>query len=404
LGKEIHYNILQAIVSGLEQIFLEHKYADKVIEKLLKSNSKWGSRDRKTIAESIYNIVRFKRLHQFIYDSSDKKTNQFWHFVASNFISKGVPLPAFKELQKVDIKYVLNQNNLAQELFEIKESYPDWMIELLSNEMGLQNAQRELLAMNQEASVVLRANLLKVSRDDLYMALKQKNIETIIYDSYPDALVLSNRQNVFQLDEFKNGLFEVQDAGSQLIAPFLNVKPGMRVIDACAGAGGKTLHLATQMQNKGKLLALDTEPWKLEELKKRAKRAGVFNVETKWIENSKTIKRLENKADRLLLDVPCSGLGVIKRNPDAKWKLSEDFIKNIKLTQQSIIGNYSSMLKKGGEMVYATCSLLPSENKNQVQHFLESNQHKFQLLDEKTMLPSNGFDGFYMARMIKINE
>jgi 16S rRNA (cytosine967-C5)-methyltransferase len=219
---------------------------------------------------------------------------------------------------------------------------------------------------------------------------------------FPDALLLEERQNIFTRQQFKDGLFEVQDGGSQLIAPFLQVKPGMRVIDACAGAGGKTLHLAALMQNKGRIIALDTEEWKLDELKKRGRRAGVANVETRLIESSKTIKRLENSADRLLLDVPCSGLGVLKRNPDAKWKMSLDFIEQVKELQQRILADYCSMIKTGGEMVYSTCSLFPSENEKQVETFLKNQPQHFELLEQKTVLPSAGFDGFYMARLKRL--
>lgn len=171
----------------------------------------------------------------------------------------------------------------------------------------------------------------------------------------------------------------------------------MRVIDACAGGGGKTLHLAALMQNKGKVLALDTVDWKLDELKKRAKRAGVGNIETRVIESSKSIKRLHESADRLLLDVPCSGLGVLRRNPDAKWKLSEKFLGEVRETQRKIVNDYSPMLKPGGLMVYSTCSILPSENEKQVESFINAHAGAYELLEQKHILPSEGFDGFYMA-------
>jgi 16S rRNA (cytosine967-C5)-methyltransferase len=259
----------------------------------------------------------------------------------------------------------------------------------------------ELQALNEEASVVLRVNTLKTTTDELREQLEEEDIFTEVSKEYPDALLLEQRQNIFTRQQFKDGLFEVQDAGSQLIAPFLNVEPGQRVIDACAGGGGKTLHLAALMQNKGRIIALDTEEWKLEELKKRARRAGASNmIETRVIESSKTTKRLENSADRLLLDVPCSGLGVLKRNPDAKWKLTNEAIENVKVTQQKILNDYSSMLKKGGLMVYSTCSILPSENEKQVENFLKEKK-EFQLVRERMVYPSQGFDGFYMALLKK---
>jgi 16S rRNA (cytosine967-C5)-methyltransferase len=218
-------------------------------------------------------------------------------------------------------------------------------------------------------------------------------------EDFPDAIVLAERQNIFTSPAFKGGFFEVQDAGSQVISTFLRIAPGLRVIDACAGAGGKTLHLASLMRNKGRIVAMDTEQWKLDELQKRARRAGVSNIETRLIESGKTIKRLAGSADRLLLDVPCSGLGVLKRNPDAKWKLSVAFIEKIKELQQHILNDYCDMLKVGGLMVYSTCSILPSENELQVQQFLAAKNGAFQLLEEKHILPSQGFDGFYMALM-----
>jgi 16S rRNA (cytosine967-C5)-methyltransferase len=219
---------------------------------------------------------------------------------------------------------------------------------------------------------------------------------------YPDALLLNERRNVFRTKAFGQGFFEVQDASSQLVAPFLQAEPGMRVIDACAGAGGKSLHLAAIMKNKGKIIALDTEQWKLKELRRRAKRNGVDIIEARDISSSKVIKRLHDKADRLLLDVPCSGLGVLKRNPDAKWKLQPEYIDNLKNIQANILSEYSAMLKPDGIMVYATCSILPGENQMQVERFLSENNNRFSLLEQKFISPAeSGFDGFYMARIIR---
>ena len=240
-----------------------------------------------------------------------------------------------------------------------------------------------------------------MKKEELQAMFNQRGWDASTTNLAPDALVLGHRGNVFVSPMFKNGFFEVQDAGSQCIAPFLRVKPGMRVIDACAGAGGKTLHLAALMQNKGSIIPLDTEAWKLEELRRRTRRNGIHIVQTRPIESSKTIKRLHHSADRLLLDVPCSGLGVLRRNPDAKWKLSPEFIENVKVTQAKILREYSDMLRPGGLMVYATCSILPSENEEQVQRFLAENKD-YKLLEERKISPANdGSDGFYMALLEK---
>lgn len=385
----------QAVIDALDEIFEGDRYADKVIEKVLKTNPKWGARDRRFIAETTYNIVRWYRLLEEI---SGAKKNDFWTIFATWMHLQKVELPGWSEFSDLDFDQFNERLRNANAVRKIRESIPDWMDQLGEKELG-GVWEKEIHALNEEARVVLRANRLRITRRDLQKVLNDEGVKTESLSISPDALVLEQRQNVFQLQSFKEGLFELQDAGSQLIAPFLDVEPGMRVIDACAGAGGKTLHLAALMHNKGRILAMDTEEWKLEELKKRARRSGAGNIETRTIESSKTIKRLEKTADRLLLDVPCSGLGVLRRNPDAKWKLSEEFINRIKVTQQSIISDYSRVVKNGGVMVYSTCSLLPSENEDQVKTFLSSGKGEFELIEEKKVLPSEGFDGFYMARL-----
>lgn len=393
---KIYRNLSEAVIHGLELIFEEGKYADKVIEKILKSNPKWGARDRRFIAETIYDIVRWYRLFSTV---SQAQTGEYWKLLGTWCLWNNIDPPAWEEF------YGLGQNKFdaAYEAISkdrrIVESIPDWLDTLGEKELG-SAWSRELHALNEEAKVVLRVNTLKINRAELQHQLADEEIETHAPEEFPDALLLDERQNIFTRQQFRDGFFEVQDAGSQLIAPFLKVAPGMRVIDACAGAGGKTLHIASLLQNKGKIIAMDTEGWKLDELKKRARRAGATNIEPRLIDSSKVIKRLAGSADRLLLDVPCSGIGVIKRNPDAKWKLTRDFIEEVKVTQQKILNDYSVMVKPGGAMVYATCSIFPSENEKQVASFIES-QNEFTLVDQKSILPSEGFDGFYMAYLVK---
>ncbi len=396
---KIYRNLSAAVVEGLHEIFVNKKYADKVIEKILKSNPKWGARDRRFIAETTYDIVRWYRLFKEI---SELEEEDFWKLLGVWCLWNNTEFPDWEEFEGLNRKKIEAGYDQAQSTRKIRESIPDWLDELGEKELG-PDWDKELTALNEEAKVVLRVNTLKVDRKSLLKQLEEEEISTEAPAQFPDALILEQRQNIFTRQQFKDGLFEVQDAGSQLIAPFLKVEPGHRVVDACAGGGGKTLHLASLMQNKGRIIALDTEAWKLEELKKRARRAGAGNIETRVIESSKTIKRLENSADRLLLDVPCSGLGVIRRNPDAKWKLSLDFIDRVKELQQHILTDYSTMVKPGGLMVYSTCSLLPAENERQVQTFLESHKEKFELLEQKWIKPSEGFDGFYMALLKRKN-
>jgi 16S rRNA (cytosine967-C5)-methyltransferase len=320
----------------------------------------------------------------------------FWFITAVWLVLKKIEIPDWQEFKHVDPVSILNHYEALRADLPLFQSYPDWLWQLGTQELGKEAWEKEAEAMNRQAPVFLRANTLKTSRLKLQETLQKDGIETQEVPGFENALQLVKRENVFQNKWFKEGWFEVQDAGSQGISEFLAPKPGELVIDACAGAGGKSLHLAALMKNKGKIISMDVEAFKLEELKKRTRRAGAFNVETRLIEAGKTIAALSGRADRLLLDVPCSGLGVLKRNPDAKWKLSLEVVERTKAIQQTILKDYTSMLKPGGIAVYSTCSILPSENRKQVDTFLNSHPN-FELIEDKTIFPSQGFDGFYMA-------
>lgn len=400
---KFHLNLINAVCSCVKQIFDENKYADKALEKLLKSDKRWGARDRAFIAENTYDIVRYWRLITTVTGLENRDLNEqnMYTLFGAWHVLKGIELPRWTEFGNVDAKKILHTYNQLKTQRKIIQSIPDWLDEMAMNELG-KFWNKELEALNQTAPLVIRANTLKTSKNELRKSFIEKKIETESVSGVKDALLLKERQNIFITDEFKNGLFEVQDSGSQLVADFLQVEPGMKVVDACAGAGGKSLHLSALLENKGKITSLDTEQWKLDELKKRARRAGACNIETRLIEGSKTIKKLQNTADRLLLDVPCSGLGVLRRNPDAKWKLKPDFIFRVMQQQKEILVNYSKILKSGGKMVYATCSILPRENTLQVQEFLNTHP-EFILEEEKKIFTSEtGFDGFYMARIRKV--
>jgi 16S rRNA (cytosine967-C5)-methyltransferase len=391
-----HRPLIEAIAQNLKIIFTDGKYADRVIETCLKKNVKWGARDRRFVAENTYNIVRNYRL---LYESAGTKTP--WMVVAANFIIHDFPLPDWKEFAGITPKLILKNYQEKQNIFAVAESIPDWLDELGRKELG-EIWEREVHALNQEAKVVLRANTLKTTAKELQSKLAEQEIQVELYPKVPETLILNKRQPVFFTQEFKNGLFELQDVSSQKVAHFMQLDENMRVTDACAGAGGKSLHIAALMKNKGKIISMDVEEFKLTELKKRAARAGVHNIEVKTID-TKTIKRLESSSDRVLLDVPCSGLGVLRRNPDTKWKLTPESIESVKKVQQKILNDYSSMVKPGGKLIYVTCSILPSENSEQVKKFLEAHP-EFTFEEEKTILPSEGFDGFYMCRMVRGNN
>ncbi len=394
---KLYKNLVNSVAITLQEIFIKNRYADKALEKIFKQNPQWGSRDRRFIAEAVYDIVRNYRLYAELAESK----NNFWFITAVWLILKEIEIPDWQEFKHLDIKYILQKKEHLKSNIVISESYPDWLWELGNAELGEEVWKREALAMNQQAPVFLRVNTLKTDIQKLTESLRADKIETVPVPSVSDALQLLKRENVFQNRLFKEGWFEVQDAGSQMIGEFLNPSPSDVVIDACAGAGGKSLHIAALMKNKGKVISLDVEDWKLEELKKRARRAGAFNIETRVIAGETTILSLANKADKLLLDVPCSGLGVLKRNPDAKWKLTSEIIEKTKVLQSRILNDYAKIVRKNGHLVYSTCSILPSENEEQVKNFLAQNS-EFRKIKDQTLLPSAGYDGFYMCLLQRL--
>lgn len=396
----LHRNLCFATVDGLLLIFNEGNYADKVVQQLLKRDKRWGSRDRGFVAETTYDIVRWKRLYAEIANVKEPfSRDDIWRLFAVWATLKGIKLPDWKYFENTPTRKIKGRFDEFSKIRKIKESFPDWIDELAAKELGENVWNKEAAALNEQADVILRTNTLKTTKEKLKSELFDLDFDTEEIKGYLEALKLKERANVFTTDAFKKGWFEVQDASSQLVAEFLDVKSGMKVVDTCAGAGGKTLHIAALMENKGQVIAMDIYENKLRELKRRAKRAGAHNIEMRTIDSTKPIKKLYDKADRVLIDAPCSGLGVLRRNPDAKWKLEASFLDRIKNTQREILSSYSRMVKPGGKLVYATCSILPSENQEQVKHFLTSESGKdFTFVKEKKILShESGFDGFYMA-------
>ena len=399
----LHRNLVYAVIDSLRDVFNEGVYADKAVEKALKRDKRWGSRDRKFVAETIYEIVRWKRLYAEIAEVKEPFDRpNLWRLFSVWCVLKGIALPEWNQIEPTPTRRIKGRFDELSRIRKFRESIPDWMDEVGVNELGEEVWTKELATLNKQASVILRTNTLKITRENLQKQLHSENIVTELVSEHPDALELPERANVFRTEAFKKGFFEVQDASSQLVAAYLDVQPGMKVIDTCAGAGGKTLHLASLMENKGQLIAMDIYESKLKKLKIRARRNGVHNIDSKVIDSTKPIKKLYDKADRVLIDAPCSGIGVLRRNPDAKWKLQPEFLDEIRKTQQSILSDYSKMVKVGGKLVYATCSVLPSENQDQVHKFLADNSLFKFVSDQKVMASESGYDGFYMALLERV--
>lgn len=397
-----HRPLLLSIGQTLHAIFNNRQFADKSIEKLFKSKPKWGSRDRKFVAESIYEVVRFYRRYAFLQNLKEAYTEfdflTLWGVYA--YEKWGVD-----SVLGVDFSLVTYQAQLAKlsnQSLAIQHSWPDHLADYFAQQLG---ARWPLISknLNQLAPVDVRVNTLKITRSSLQQLLQD---ETILSSEVGEVgLTLQERKNVFATNSFKQGFFEVQDRASQQIALLMDPAPGEQVCDACAGAGGKSLHLATLMQNKGRIVSMDIHQWKLDELKKRSKRNGISIIDTRVIDTTKVVKRQAERFDKVLLDVPCTGSGVIRRNPDTKYKLSIERIQELLKIQQDILRVYANMVKPGGYLVYATCSVLPVENEQQVKIFLDSHLDSWKLVKEWNNDPSdkNG-DGFFAAKLQRLKK
>lgn len=401
---KLHRNLVFAVIDALNLVFNENEYADKVVQKVLRFDKRWGARDRGFIAETTYEMVRYKRLYTEIAEiKAPYSRPDLFRMWAVWAVLKGIKLPDWKQIEPTPERRIKGRFDELSQIRKYREAIPDWIDELGEKALGEKLWTEEIAKLNEPAEVILRTNTLRTTKEELRKALLDENIVAEPIRGYSSALKLVERANVFVTEAFKKGMFEVQDASSQLVAEFLDVEPGQRVVDTCAGAGGKSLHLAALMENKGQLISMDIYGSKLKELKRRARRNGAHNIEVREIESSKVYKKLYGSADRVLIDAPCTGLGVLRRNPDSKWKMQPEFLAKIVKTQQEILRNYSKIVKPGGKMVYATCSILPQENGDQVKSFLSSDEGKdFKLVrDKKIYASKSGYDGFFMALLEK---
>ncbi len=405
----VYRNTAEAIISALYDVFVDGQYVNYIVPKVLKSNKKWGSKDRRFVAEAIYEITRFWNFHQYsAQQETVEEKEQIWPILASYLVVKNNSLPDWKEFTSCSIDEIIQRQNKAQSIFVLQQSLPDWLHELGINQLGQEVWENEVIAQNQEADVVLRINSLAFPSNTIEErkaivsnSLAELGVTTKSIENYPDALQLIERKSIVQSKAYKQGWIEIQDANSQLVAPFCHPKENQIIIDACTGAGGKSLHLAAVVNNDADIYSLDVNPLKIEELEKRLLRANATCIEAGLVVDFSLIDYAK-QADVVLIDAPCSGIGTMKHEADKKWKLTPEFMEEITKLQQQVLLTYSPLVKPGGILVYATCSIFPMENQMVVQDFLQSKLGaNFQLDEEQTVLPSKtGFDGFYMARMI----
>lgn len=353
----------------LNSFLSSNKPLDLSLSHYFRSNKNLGASDRREIGETLYGILRWKSLID--------------HFA---------PLDPIAFYRAIDWDRILKDKAVPP---AAKLGLPEFLYTRFKTHFGEEKTEELGRILNEQAPTTLRVNLLKISREELLQKLAQK------FSCSPCSLSkagiqVHKREPLFALPEFKEGLFEIQDEGSQLISQLMEAKPGDCVLDYCSGSGGKTLGFAPSMQGKGQIYLHDIRPSALLEARKRLKRAGVQNAQC-LLPDHVQLKKLIGKCDWVLIDVPCSGTGTLRRNPDQKWKIDAPLIEKFILEQREIAKKVIPYLKGSGRLVYATCSLLPEENQSQVDYFL---QHLPLRLDkEPLLLPpvSRGMDGFFCA-------
>jgi len=373
--------LIDTITDIVHDVFHEDMFADRAIERFFRQNRITDDTLRETIAEGVYQILRLGGYIKEVNKSDDiKEMTEFW----------------YKNRDLLNA-LVANENNIPLPKGTI--SVNEWMDAFASQQLG-ENYELIFSSFVKKPTMYLRTNSLVTTSEKL---IEQLNSEDIIAEKVTeDTLKVPSVKGLFRTKAYTNGQFEVQDFASQKVTEFCDVQSGMRIIDACAGAGGKSLHLAAIMKNKGRILALDIYEDKLEDLKIRARRAKASIIEPRLITSSKTIKRLDSSADRVLLDAPCSGSGVYRRNPDAKWRLTEESINSLIKTQDDILARYSRMTKTGGYLIYAVCSVFPCEGEDRVRNFISSKNGEYELIEEKRYSPIENCDGFYMAKIKRL--
>lgn len=330
-----------------------------------------GSKDRKYIAEKIYKLVRWLGLIDYFCPSSHTWADRC------------------KALEQIDLQKSAADPTIPA---HVRASFPRALFGLLVEAYGEEEALKICLICNTPAPTTVRVNPLKTTRAELMAKLGKFNLAKT--ELSPWGIQFEEKVNFNELQEFKQGLFEVQDEGSQLLADLIDAKPGEQVLDFCAGAGGKTLAFAHKLKGKGQIYLHDIRDKPLVEAKKRLKRAGIENGQTLSF-NSPQKKELKGKMDWVLVDVPCSGTGTLRRNPDIKWKFSSEMLGRIIEEQRAIFSEALTYLAPQGKIVYATCSILPQENEQQIEFFKQTHGLKVNDLPFKSLPTDGGMDGFF---------
>ncbi len=384
--------VRMAVMEIYEQVRREGARADQSLQRVLRREKRLRSVERRAVSDAVYGLLRLQgRVDHLLgralltRKSSMEKlatpTQHLLRYAAYLIVGDQQSAASAAGLAGLEVAPYLWALELVAQPAELgvpdgdpsdalaaETSLPRWLAKLWSEQLGAPETRKLAAAINQRAPLTVRANLLKNTRDELIRTLAAEDARVEPTKLSPWGVTFTGRTNVFALKAFKAGLFEVQDEGSQLIALACGARPGQIVVDACAGAGGKTLALAMEMHNKGRLVACDRDARRLVEMKQRARRAGVHNCESRGVPEGAIgearIDDLAGQADVVLIDAPCSGLGALRRNPDARWRLNLDEVNIFPPRQREILDRYVRLVKPGGRLVYATCSINRGENQD----------------------------------------
>jgi 16S rRNA (cytosine967-C5)-methyltransferase len=402
--------VTQACLEAFGAVHREGRLADRALESTLRKRAQLYANERRAVAERTYALLRRLRTVDFLLDRArpgfpalPASRQDLLRFAASRVFHGESPATVHRHLgldaQDGEALGRMPEAAAALEALPRAERYPlaaslpAELAGLLLREFG-EEAEVAAEAMNERAPLCVRVNTLKTTREALQARLLAEGVSAAPTPRSPLGLVLDGRINAFSLPSFREGLFEVQDEGSQLLGMLVDPPP-TRVVDACAGAGGKTLQLAAEMKNRGELFALDVEEGRLEELKRRARRAGVHNVRARIIPKDDTaleaLKDLLGRADRVLVDAPCSGSGTLRRKPDARYRFTPALLAEHVERQAALLARFAQLVKPGGQLVYGTCSVLREENEEVVSAFLAAHPD-FSLKPASERLPASAAD------------
>jgi len=377
--------LLELSTDLLHRVMQFDSPADGIVSAFFREHRALGARERHSLAETTYNVLRNRLLYQHLAQSGKGEMVRRLAILGwqgnEGFLRAAMTEQEQQWLEKVKL---VDRSALPEKL---RHNLPEWLAQPLHAALG-DEFWPLVDSLNQSAALDLRVNTFKAKREEVQAALGKANIEALATPYSPWGLRIQGKPALSKLDVFTQGQVEVQDEGSQLLALMTDAKRGEMVVDFCAGAGGKTLALGASMRNTGRLYAFDTSGHRLAALKPRLARSGLSNVYPVQIahERDDRIKRLAGKIDRVLVDAPCSGLGTLRRNPDMKWRQSPEAIVELKAKQAAILASAARLLKPGGRLVYATCSLLEEENEAIANAFSEAHSREFKPLPASELL------------------